>query len=145
MNKILIINGPNLNMLKMRDSKHYGSLQLKDVNKLIKLTFPTIKFKFIQTNSESRIISLIQNAYKYDALVINAGAYTHTSIAIRDAIEILRIPVIAVHLSNIDKREPFRQVDYLKDVVLNVFMGEQENSYINAITYLLANSLTNNV
>lgn len=143
MKKILIINGPNLNMLGKRSKKHYGSLTLKDINKLIKNTFPKISFKFRQSNCEGRLITYIQKAFKYDALVINAASYTHTSIGIRDAIEILSIPVVAVHLSDISNRESFRQTDYLKDIVNKTFMGEKEKSYLDAITYIVANSQPN--
>lgn len=135
--KILIINGPNLNMLGKRNHNYYGNLNLNEINKLIKKTFPNIKFKFFQSNSEEKIINKIQKADKYNALIINPAAYTHTSLAIRDALEILNIPKVSVHLSDIYNREDFRKVDLIKDVCLKVFYGKKHNSYIEAIKYII--------
>lgn len=135
--KILIINGPNLNMLGKRNHNYYGNLNLNEINKLIKKTFPNIKFKFFQSNSEEKIINKIQKADKYNALLINPAAYTHTSLAIRDALEILNIPKVSVHLSDIYNREDFRKVDLIKDVCLKVFYGKKHNSYIEAIKYII--------
>ncbi|HBY65045.1 MAG TPA: 3-dehydroquinate dehydratase, partial [Acholeplasmataceae bacterium] len=93
---------------------------------------------FYQSNYEGELIDVIQNSLSepYDALVINPGALTHTSIALRDALELLTIPKVEVHLSDIDSREPFRKLDYIQDVVNARFMGKKENSYIEAIKYL---------
>lgn len=141
--KILIINGPNLNMLGKRDKSHYGSFTLEEVNQQIKDKYLDVKFEFYQSNHEGSIIDKIQNSFHYDALIINAGGYTHTSIAIRDALEILDILKVSVHLSNYLEREDFRRVDYLKDVVLKVFYGKRINSYFEAIDYLIAKNKDN--
>ncbi|VEU80690.1 type II 3-dehydroquinate dehydratase [Haploplasma axanthum] len=137
--KILIINGPNLNMLGKRNTKHYGELTLDEINKLIKKTYPNVKFYFYQTNNEARIIWKLQAMKNIDALIINPAAFTHTSIAIRDMLEIIKIPKVEVHLSDINTREDFRKIDYIKDVVDKVIMGKKENSYIEAVKYLLEN------
>lgn len=139
MKKILIINGPNLNMLGKRDKNYYGSLTLKELNKLIKKSFPNTKFYFFQSNSESKIINKIHKIKNIDGLIINLGAFTHTSIAIRDALEIINIPIVEVHLSNINEREDFRQINHVKDIVIKSFYGEKENSYLTGVKYLLDN------
>lgn len=141
--KILIINGPNLNMLGKRDKSHYGSFTLEEVNQQIKDKYLDVQFEFYQSNHEGSIIDKIQNSFHYDALIINAGGYTHTSISIRDALEILDILKVSVHLSNYLEREDFRRVDYLKDVVLKVFYGKRINSYFEAIDYLIAKNKHN--
>lgn len=141
--KILIINGPNLNMLGKRDKSHYGSFTLEEVNQQIKDKYLDVQFEFYQSNHEGSIIDKIQNSFHYDALIINAGGYTHTSISIRDALEILDILKVSVHLSNYLEREDFRRVDYLKDVVLKVFYGKKINSYFEAIDYLIAKNKDN--
>ena len=136
--KILILNGPNLNMLGKRDKKYYGSMTLKDINKeLKKQAGKEAKLKFYQTNSEGKIVTFVQKHLHYDALIINAGAYTHTSIALHDALELFKGPIIEVHLSNILAREAFRQVDYIKPVATKCIMGLQEKSYYEALSYLL--------
>ena len=141
--KILIINGPNLNMLGKRNHDHYGAMTLDELNLLITKKYPNIDFQFYQSNHEGDIIDLIQRANDYDGLVINAGGYTHTSVAIRDALEILTIPKVSVHLSNYLEREDFRKVDLIKDVVDMVFFGKKEQSYLEGIKFLL-DKYTNN-
>ena len=135
---ILLIHGPNLNMLGKRDPKLYGSMTQAELFEVIVDTFPKHEFTFSQSNYEGELIDVIQNSLSepYDALVINPGALTHTSIALRDALELLTIPKVEVHLSDIDSREPFRKLDYIQDVVNARFMGKKENSYIEAIKYL---------
>lgn len=134
--KIAIINGPNLNMLGRRNKDHYGSFTLEDLNNLIKKSFNEIEFEFYQSNHEGFLIDFIQTT-NADALLINAGAYTHTSIAIRDALEVLTIPKAEVHLSDITNREAFRNVNFIKDVVDNTFFGKKEQSYLEAIHFLV--------
>lgn len=134
--KISVVNGPNLNMLGKRNKEHYGNLTLKDIEYLLIETFPNVTFEFFQSNHEGLIIDYLQTLSS-DALIINAGAYTHTSIAIRDALELLDIKKIEVHLSDVDNREPFRQVNYIKDVVNYRITGKKEQSYIEAVRYLL--------
>lgn len=136
---ILLIHGPNLNMLGKRDPKLYGSMTQAELFEVIVDYFPKHEFTFYQSNYEGELIDVIQNSLSeaYDALIINPGALTHTSIALRDAIDILPIPKVEVHLSDIDNREPFRQIDYIKDVVNQRFMGKKEKSYIEAIQFLI--------
>lgn len=141
--KILVINGPNLNMLGLRDHNHYGALTLNELNHSIIKEFPNIRFEFYQSNHEGDIIDQIQMISDFDGLVINAGGYTHTSVAIRDALEILTIPKVSVHLSNYLEREDFRKVDLIKDVVDCVFYGKKEQSYFEGIKFLL-DKYTNN-
>ncbi len=107
--KILIINGPNLNLLGYRDTSIYGELTLDDINKSIIKEFPEIEFEFFHSNIEGMIIEKLQNAQGIDGLIINPGGYSHTSVAIKDALELIKIPKIEVHLSNLSKRESYRQ------------------------------------
>ncbi len=135
--KILVINGPNLNMLGKRDENNYGNLTLKDIESLILNKFPNHIFEFYQSNIEGEIVTKIQNANdNYDALVINPGGYTHTSVAIKDALEITKIPKIEVHLSQVSAREEFRKVMITTQSVDGYISGFKENSYLAAI-YIL--------
>lgn len=135
--KIAVIHGPNLNMLGKRNPKHYGTLTLDQIDQTIINRFSDIDFIFFQSNHEGEIIDFIQTL-TVDALVINAAAYTHTSIAIRDALELLDMMKVEVHLSDITKREDFRKINYIKDVVDQTFYGKKEQSYLEAIEYILA-------
>ncbi len=137
--KLLVIHGPNLNMLGKRNPKHYGSMTLDDLYQTMSEEFPDIQFTFFQSNYEGEISEVIHETFNdaFDAILINPGAYTHTSIAIRDALEMVNIPKVEVHLSDITKRENFRKIDYIKDVVCQTFMGKQVDSYIEAIAYIL--------
>lgn len=107
--RIIIINGPNLNLLSHRDSNIYGDLSLEGINNLIRNEFNDIEFEFFQSNEEGAIINKIQTTKDYDGLIINPGGFAHSSVAIKDALELVRIPKIEVHLSNLSKRESFRQ------------------------------------
>ena len=134
--KILIINGPNLNLLGKREENHYGETTFEELqqncqdyakNKDIELTFK-------QTNIEGEIVSLIQESNKkFDGLIINAAGYTHTSVAIRDALVIFKKPSIELHISNIYKREEFRHKSMISDVVTGIICGLGTNGYILAI------------
>jgi len=136
MKKILVINGPNLNMLGKRNKEHYGDLTLNDINNLMK-NEDYFVYDFFQSNSEGDIVTKIQEAYyNADAVIINPAAYTHTSIAIRDALLILEIPIVEVHLSEVDSREDFRRINYIRDIVDATFKGSKEKSYLEAIKYL---------
>lgn len=136
--KILIINGPNLNMLGKRDKNNYGTLTLKDIEDLILNKFPNHIFEFYQSNIEGEIVTKIQNANdNYDALIINPGGYTHTSVAIKDSLEITKIPKIEVHLSQVSAREEYRKVMITTQSADGYISGFKENSYLAAI-YLLS-------
>lgn len=132
--KALVIHGPNLNMLGKREPDIYGKLTLDNINSKIRSTASDIGLDvaIMQSNSEADIIDAIQKA-DYDALVINPAAYTHTSIAIRDAISAAGKPAIEVHISNIHKREEFRRKSYIAEVSAGQISGFGENSYILAL------------
>lgn len=140
--KILIINGPNLNMLGIREPEIYGNKSYKDLCKFIKDTASknNDRIKIFQSNSEEKIINKIQKAYgKYDWLIINGGAFTHTSIAILDAIKSINIPTIEVHLSDPDTREEFRKTNYIRLVAKASFVGKGFESYSEALNYIHKN------
>ena len=134
MKTILVINGPNLNMLGKRDKNQYGAKTLEDIYDLIKKE-DYFNYIFFQSNCEGAIIDKLQQC-ECDAVIINAGAYTHTSIAIHDALEIIAVPKIEVHLSDVDNREDFRKINYLRSVCNKTVSGLKEQSYIEAIKYL---------
>ncbi len=130
--KILIINGVNLNMLGIREPDKYGSMTLKDLEKeLYAYSFELgINIEAFQSNHEGEIVEKIHNAKdNFDGIIINAGAYTHTSIAIRDALSAVDIPTVEVHITNIYKREEFRQHSYLAPVCIGQISGFGINSY----------------
>jgi len=135
-NKIIIINGPNLNLLGEREQSQYGSVtfdQLK-INCLEKAKELDISLEFTQSNIEGEIVTLIQEAKnKFDGIIINAAGFTHTSVAIRDALDILKKPIIELHISNIYKREEFRQKSLISGVVNGGIFGLGDNGYILAI------------
>ena len=133
-NRILVINGPNLNMLGKRNKDHYGSMTLEDINNLI-MENNAFDYEFFQSNWEGAIIDRIQKM-DYDGLIINAGAYTHTSIAIHDALEIVTCPKVEVHLSDVDNREEFRRVNYIRSVCDKTITNLREQGYVEAVNYL---------
>ena len=135
MKRILIINGPNLNMLGKREPEVYGRTTLKELEKKCvdeskKLDF---NISFFQSNSEARIIDMIQKSQDYDGFIINAGAFTHTSIAIHDALKILEIPKIEVHISNIYNREDFRKKSFISPAVNGIIAGLGIDVYLIAL------------
>ena len=135
-NNILIINGPNLNLLGEREQSQYGSTtfdQLKE-NCLKKGQEIGLKIEFVQSNVEGDLVNIIQSARKkYDGMIINAAGFTHTSVAIRDALTIFQKPSIELHISNIYKREEFRQKSLISDKVTGGIFGLGDNGYILAI------------
>ena len=137
--KILIINGPNINLLGQREQSQYGEMTLKEIEKMCLENSETLNFNidFKQSNIEGEIVNFVQSALKnYDGVIINAAGFTHTSVSIRDAISILKIPVIEVHISNIYKREEFRRKSLLSDVVNGGIFGLGPQCYILAIKSL---------
>lgn len=136
MPRILVLHGPNLNLLGQREASIYGSTSLEEINRLIKEEADKLGLEVttLQSNYEGRLVEAIQDARgKYDLIIINPAAYTHTSIALRDAILAVDIPVIEVHISNIYKREAFRQKSYIADVAVGQICGFGINSYLLAI------------
>lgn len=130
--KILIINGVNMNMLGLRETEKYGTMTLKDLEKeLYAFSFELgIDIETFQSNFEGEIVEKIhQTKDNFDGIVINAGAYTHTSVAIRDAISAVNIPTVEVHMTNIYKREEFRHHSYITPVCIGQISGFGINSY----------------
>ena len=139
MNKVLIINGPNLNMLGVRELDTYGSTSYKELDNIITShSHNKVELEIYQSNIEGQIVSRIQQVTNEDihGLIINPGAYTHTSIAIRDALAILDISIIEVHISDITKRETFRQVNLITDLCELTISGKGTDGYREAIDYL---------
>ena len=135
--KVLVINGPNLNMLGKRPKEHYGSLTLEEINRLMEVeNNGYFELEFYQSNYEGDIVTKIQHSLNYYAIIINPAAYTHTSVAIHDALEMFDGIKIEVHLSDVDNREDFRKINFVRDVCCKNFANERENSYVNAIKYL---------
>ncbi len=133
---ILIINGPNLNLLGKREQSQYGTITFEDLkNKCLKKSKEIgINLNFTQSNIEGEIVNLIQEAIKnYDGIIINAAGFTHTSVAIRDALAIFKKPIIELHISNIYKREEFRKKSLISDVVTGGIFGIGSDGYILAI------------
>ena len=135
-NNIIVINGPNLNLLGEREQSQYGSVTYADLkNNCLKYSKTLeINIEFTQSNIEGEIVTIIQEAKKkYDGLIINAAGFTHTSVAIRDALAIFKKPSIELHISNIYKREEFRHKSMISDVVTGIICGLGTNGYILAI------------
>ncbi len=145
MNNIIIINGPNLNLLGEREQSQYGKITFNNLkNSCLEHSKKVgIKVDFYQSNLEGEIVTKIQNARKeFDGIIINAAGYTHTSVSIRDALDIFKKPIIELHISNIYKREEFRQKSLISNVVSGIICGLGSNGYIlaiNAIHELLKN------
>lgn len=127
--KLLFINGVNLNMTGKREPEIYGTTTLDDINARIKSHFVNDECEFFQSNSEGELCSAIQNA-NCDGIVLNAGAYSHYSIALRDAVASIKIPVVEVHMSNVFAREEFRHKSVLSEVCKGVIVGFGQDVYI---------------
>ena len=135
-NKIIIINGPNLNLLGEREQSQYGSISFEQIkeNCLIKSKELGLEIIFEQSNVEGELVNIIQQARtKFDGIIINAAAFTHTSVAIRDALDVFKKPIIELHISNIYKREDFRQKSLISDIVTGGIFGLGVDGYILAI------------
>ena len=136
--RVLLINGPNLNLLGTREPDIYGDQTLDEVIAELRLSYPDHQLVHHQTNHEGSIIDLLHQAIDYSGVILNPGAYTHTSIAIRDAIVAITTPVVEVHISNINEREDFRKKSYLTEVVTHAIMGKGVAGYNLAMDYLLS-------
>jgi 3-dehydroquinate dehydratase II len=136
--RLLIINGPNLNLLGVREPHIYGAQTLADIETDLRSSFPEISFDFFQSNHEGAIIDLIQSTIgsDYDGIVMNPAAFTHYSYAIRDAVSAISIPVVEVHLSNIHMREEFRRHSVIAPVCKAQFSGFGSTGYRLAVTTL---------
>ncbi|MBI3110984.1 MAG: type II 3-dehydroquinate dehydratase [Ignavibacteriales bacterium] len=137
--RILVVNGPNLNLLGTREPELYGATTLWDIEKKLKEVFPKIAFEFYQSNSEGAIIDTLHKAVggAFDAVIINAGAYSHTSYAIRDALSMLKIPAVEVHLTNIHAREEFRHTSVTAPVCKGIIAGLGAKGYELAVRFLV--------
>lgn len=135
--KILILNGPNLNRLGTRKPEIYGSKSVAQILLDIQRTWPEVHFTYFQSNHEGDLIDQIQ-AFEGDGIVLNAGGYSHTSVALRDAVEECEVPVVEVHISDITQREPFRRTSLLTDVCAHSIVGKGPKGYEEAIEYLIA-------
>jgi 3-dehydroquinate dehydratase II len=135
-NKIIIVNGPNLNLLGEREQSQYGSTTFRELkeNCLKKSNEIGIQLEFTQSNLEGELVNLIQDARKkYDGMIINAAGFTHTSVAIRDALDLFKKPIIELHISNIYKREEFRHKSLISDIATGGIFGLGAEGYILAI------------
>lgn len=143
--QILIINGPNLNRLGIRKPEIYGTQSMAQILLDIQRKWPDVHFVYRQSNHEGDLIDWIQEANsqeltasRYDGIVLNAGGYTHSSVALRDAVEDSEVPVVEVHISDITKREPFRRNSLLTDVCAHSTIGKGIKGYEEAVQYLIA-------
>ena len=141
--KILILNGPNLNRLGTRKPEIYGTQTMAQILLDIQRQWPEVFFTYVQSNHEGDLIDQIQ-AFEGDGIILNAGGYTHTSVALRDAVEDCGLPVVEVHISDITKREPFRQNSLLTDVCVHSIIGHGTKGYEEAVTYLIATACAGN-
>lgn len=138
--KIFVINGPNLNMLGIREPDHYGKENYKDLCEKIQkhCDNKNIEVELYQSNHEGDLVDKIQEAFGVaDGIVINPGAYTHTSIAILDAVKSVNIPTVEVHISKVEEREDFRQVSYIRLAAVKTITGHGTDGYIEAIDFLV--------
>jgi len=135
--KILVLNGPNLNLLGVREDDIYGNESLQDIEHKLKKIADEVsaEITFYQSNAEHKLIDAIHDAYELgiELIIFNPAAYTHTSIALRDALLAVKIPFYEIHISNIETREEFRQKSYFSDIAVKVFSGHGTNGYLLAL------------
>lgn len=137
--KIMVINGPNLNMLGIREPEHYGRETYSDLeNKILSHCEDLCEVKILQSNLEGEMVDFIQYAYfnGFDGIVINPAAYTHTSIALLDALKAVSLPCVEVHISDLSRREAYRQISYIREACIATVSGHGTDGYIEAIDYL---------
>ena len=140
MKKILILNGPNLNMLGIREPEIYGSTTLDEIKAMCVKEAQNlgVHIDFRQSNHEGALIDWIQEAYNaFDGLIINAGAYTHTSVALHDALKLLKIPIVELHITDPKKREPFRHISYIEPIATTHIAGQGAKGYVTALKSLV--------
>ena len=138
--KILVINGPNLNMLGIREPDIYGRQDFAALEDFIRSSADEldIDVSLFQSNHEGEIVDVIQSAYRvFDGIVINPAAYTHTSIAIRDALAAVAIPAVEIHISDVDKREDFRRISYIRELCIKTVSGHGTDGYIESLDFLV--------
>jgi len=136
--KILILNGPNLNLLGTREPDIYGDKTMDEVIGALRLKFPNTELFHLQTNHEGVMIDKIQEVgFSYDGIILNAGGYTHTSVALGDAVNAVTTPVVELHISDIYNREAFRQHSYIKPYAVHQIIGKGTAGYEEAVSWLL--------
>lgn len=142
--RIVIINGPNLNLLGRREVSIYGTKSMEQILVDIQRAYPEVYFEYRQSNHEGELIDWIQevgllkwNQEVYDGIILNAGGYTHTSVALRDAVACSQVPIVEVHISDISRRESFRQFSLLTDVCAHAIIGQGTDGYQQAIEWLI--------
>ena len=137
--KIMVLNGPNLNLLGMRETDIYGQATLDDIEAGLRASFPDVSFRFVQSNHEGGLVDALQEAEReaMDGVVLNAAAYTHTSVALRDAIAAIRVPVVELHISNVHGRETFRRRSMISSVCRGQIAGLGIAGYRLAISYFV--------
>ncbi|MBO7226336.1 MAG: type II 3-dehydroquinate dehydratase [Bacteroidales bacterium] len=134
--KLLILNGPNLNLLGTREPEIYGNQSMESYFSALQNKYPTINLEYYQSNVEGEIINKLQEVgFDYNGILLNAGGYTHTSVAIRDAISAIKTPVLEIHISNIYARESFRQISLLSEVCKGTISGLGMDGYLLGIEY----------
>jgi 3-dehydroquinate dehydratase-2 len=138
---ILVLHGPNLNLLGEREPQHYGKQTLEDINQALKniASAKSVQLETMQSNSEADLVNKIQSLSKdkFDFLIINPAAFTHTSVAMRDALSAVKVPFIEVHLSNVYAREPFRHHSYFSDIAVAVISGLGAEGYVAALNFAI--------
>lgn len=142
--RIVIINGPNLNLLGRREVSIYGTKSMEQILVDIQRAYPEVYFEYRQSNHEGELIDWIQevgllkwNQEVYDGIILNAGGYTHTSVALRDAVACSQVPIVEVHISDISHRESFRQISLLTDVCAHAIIGQGTDGYQQATEWLI--------
>ena len=137
--KIMVLNGPNLNLLGTRETDVYGQASLDEIEGRLRESFPEVSFRFVQTNHEGGLVDALHEAEsnKMDGVVLNAAAYTHTSVALRDAIAAISVPVVELHISNVHRRETFRRRSMISSVCLGQITGLGIAGYRLAVSYFV--------
>lgn len=136
--KILVLNGPNINMLGIREPQHYGNDTYEDLKNLILKNAADCEIEFYQSNHEGDLVDAIQKAFfdKVDGIIFNPAAYTHTSIAILDALKSTKTPCVEVHISKVEQRDSFRQISYVREACIKTITGKGLNGYVEALEFL---------
>lgn len=136
--KILVLNGPNINMLGIREPLHYGTDTYEDLKNLVLTGAGENEVEFYQSNHEGDLVDAIQKAYfdKIDGIIFNPAAYTHTSVAILDALKAVKIPCVEVHISKVEERDSFRQISYVREACVKTITGKGLDGYVEALEFL---------
>ena len=136
--KILVLNGPNINMLGIREPQHYGTQTYEDLKALVLENANGDEIEFYQSNHEGCLVDAIQKAYfdSVDGIIFNPAAYTHTSVALLDALKATKIPCVEVHISKVESRDSFRQISYVREACIKTITGEGLNGYVLALEFL---------